>query len=109
MLDLSNSQIGLIMLREFSLCREWETALIPDRKCIHLIKELGALPPGGWRPVALTFDVQSLGEGVYGEWLCTLRIFEHLGFRDTPFRLKISQVDTYEIDTESAGDPSPQQ
>lgn len=107
-LDLSHTQIGLIMPRDFEKCAEWETAYLPEAKCIHLIKGLGDLPPGCWKPVVLTFDVRGLGEEIYGEWECILRVFERLGFHDTSFKIRVSkQVDAYEItDTSDGAEPS---
>jgi hypothetical protein len=106
-LDLSHTQVGLIMPREFKRCAEWETAYLPDDKCIHLITDLGALPPEGWKPIVLTFDVRGLGEEIYGEWECVLRIFERFGFRDTPFELQVlKRIEAYEIDVENDAEPN---
>lgn len=89
--DASLIELGVVMPREFANALNAPTVWLPDKVCMHQIKEMGRLLPDGWRSFALDIHVRSfeaIRERVYQ---CALKIFSAGSLPEIiPFKLQLT-------------------
>lgn len=87
--DASTIELGVILPSEFRKDAEQPVVLIDEARCMHLIRDIGLLPPGGWRPIHIWFKPSDLSSLIDKRFDCAVRVFSPIGFTDLPFELHI--------------------
>lgn len=86
--DASTLELGVILPAEFQ-GNSQQLVLIDETRCMNLIREIGVIPPGGWRPIHAEFKVADVISLTGKKFDCAVRIFSPVGFTDIDFSLHI--------------------
>lgn len=89
--DASHLELGVIMPREFANALNAPTVWLPNKFCMHQIKEVGLLLPGAWKSFALDIQVKSFEATTERVYNCALKIFSAGSVPEgIPFKLQLT-------------------